>query len=439
VFVALTSSVWADESKINRSEAHQINDLNKSSQNKLQEQNWGLAVGLRTARMPFDSEEETMTSFIPQFFFENDLIFLRGLEGGIKISRNDVWQLNGLVRLRYFDIPKRFQSEIQENTVDLGFQLLYLPGAHTFVELELLSDKDFRVHSNIRAGLELEHGALEWSPFVNFNVKNSDFNDYYYGLDKDDIGAGVDISAGISTQYHLVRNLYLTGSFQLTWLDPNVRGSRFVDKEYLDETFIGLKLSNGHKYSRKKTLRNTPYMRIAHGWGTPSNISDIISGITETDRYNNQLTSVFYGHPLTDEIFDLPLDIYLTPGVVWHWRSKVQPRSQEYIAAIKAYYTFKQPVTWRFGVAEGISYITQVTYIEENELSHKDYEVSRLMNYLDLSLDVNIGELFHTRSLNSLWLGYYIHHRSAVFGTSSHFGRIKGGSNYNAVYLQWHL
>jgi outer membrane protein len=41
--------------------------------------------------------------------------------------------------------------------------------------------------------------------------------------------------------------------------------------------------------------------------------------------------------------------------------------------------------------------------------------------------------------MNDLWFGYSLHHRSAIFETSSAFGRIKGGSNYNSLYLQYHF
>ena len=158
---------------INGVEAPQANDLKeKSTQKKRPEQNWGIAAGLRVARIPFDTKGDTVTNFVPLFYYEDDLFFLRGLEGGIKITGTNVCQLNALGRLRFFDIPKKFQNEIQEDTVDLGFQLRYLPGAHTFVEFELLSDPHFRLHSNVRTGLDLEHGAFEWTPYVNFNFKH---------------------------------------------------------------------------------------------------------------------------------------------------------------------------------------------------------------------------------------------------------------------------
>ena len=65
-------------------------------------------------------------------------------------------------------------------------------------------------------------------------------------------------------------------------------------------------------------LRNRPYLRLAHGWATPCNLGEIISCDIENDKYSNQLSSIFYEHPLTDELFGFPLDIYLTPGFVWH-------------------------------------------------------------------------------------------------------------------------
>ena len=410
-----------------------------SSQRKLPEQDWGIGAGLRLARIPFDTKDNTVTNFVPQLFYEGDLFFLRGLEAGIKIAKSDKWQLNALGRLRFFDIPKSFQNEIQEDTVDLGLQLRYSLDENAFVEFELLSDMDYRFHANLRTGMDLVNGAFEWMPYVNLNFKSAEYNDYYYGLEVDNVGSGIDMSVGLKAEYHVISNLYLIGSFQLTYLDRDARHSAFVDKNILDETFIGIKFSNERKKERKKSLRNTPYLRIGHGWATPSNMGEILSGDIENDKYNNQLTSLFYGHPLTDELFGLPLDIYLTPGFIWHWSSRVQPSSQEYVLCIKAYYTFKWPIVWRLGAGEGASYASRVTYIEESELNKKDYEVSKLMNYLDFSIDINLSDLFGLKGPNKLWLGYYIHHRSAIFESASHYGRIKGGSNYNTIYLQWHF
>ena len=116
----------------------------------------------------------------------------------------------------------------------------------------------------------------------------------------------------------------------------------------------------------------------------------------------------------------------------------MQGRFPEYVIGIKGYYTFKLPVKFRFGFAEGLSYVQEITYIEGTELAAKGYRPSNLLNYLDVSFDINLGDIFNAPSIKDLWLGYSIHHRSGIFQTSSAFGRIKGGSNYNSIYLQYH-
>ena len=103
---------------------------------------------------------------------------------------------------------------------------------------------------------------------------------------------------------------------------------------------------------------------------------------------------------------------------------------------MKFYYTIPLPVRIKFGFGEGISYINRVTFLEGNELKNKGYVLSHLMNYLDFSVDVNVGDIFGNNTLKRLWLGDYIHHRSSIFELAQQFGRIKGGSNYPSFYLQ---
>ena len=61
------------------------------------------------------------------------------------------------------------------------------------------------------------------------------------------------------------------------------------------------------------------------------------------------------------------------------------------------------------------------------------------MNYIDIKLDFNLGDTFAVTAMNDLYFGVGIHHRSSIFESSSAFGRIKGGSNYNSLYLQYHF
>ena len=191
--------------------------------------------------------------------------------------------------------------------------------------------------------------------------------------------------------------------------------------------------------SQKSYLDSKPYLRLAHGWATPSSVGDIFTGNTRTDEFDNQLTSLFLGVPLSDTLFTLPINVYLTPGAVYHHSSEVQNSIWEYVLAVKFYYTVKWPIPWRIGFAEGVSYMNEVSYIERQYLERQGYRPSELLNYLDFSFDVSLGHLFNQKAIEDLWLGWSVHHRSGIFSTSSAFGRISGGSNYNTVYLQYHF
>ena len=128
----------------------------------------------------------------------------------------------------------------------------------------------------------------------------------------------------------------------------------------------------------------------------------------------------------------------LLPGIAYHWPSRVQSEALEFIISIKADYTIPLPWRIRVGMAEGISYITEVTYIEKSELDDREFRPSQKLNYLDFTIDISMGDIFGTQGLDNLWLGYYIHHRSGIWGNAQQYGRINGGSNYTGVYFQYH-
>ncbi|MBW3694864.1 MipA/OmpV family protein [Vibrio sp. T187] len=418
--------------------------LLSSNSIQAEEQDWGIAAMYRTASIPFDTSggDQTVSSFVPMMFFENDYVFLNGTEGGVFLYQpeDSDWEINALTRMRFIDIPASSQNAIEGDTADFGGQLRYKFDENWAIETEIMSDPDFRFHGNLRASGHYEFGDWEISPSATFRYKDADFNSHYYAfseLSGEKVGGAIDVNVGVEARYHVISNLYLLGSTSVTRLDDNAYNTDAVEDRYQGEFYVGFGFFQDKSKAPKSDLSNKPYLRIAHGWATPSNIGDIMKFNSEKDEYNNQLTSFFYGHPLTDELFGFPLDIYLTPGIAHHWSSDVQSSSTEYVVAIKAYYTFDWPTQWRFGVAEGMSYIDSITYIEGSEMERKGYTPSHLLNYLDFSFDVNVGDLIGKKDLDNMWFGYSLHHRSAIFENASQFGRIKGGSNYNTIYVQY--
>lgn len=408
------------------------------------EQQWGIAAVYRVASIPYNTplDDKSVTTFVPMMFFENEDFFVRGLEGGAVVHRfdDDRLELNALARMRFIDVPAAYQNAMEGDTADFGAQLRYHLSDDWSAATELMSDSERRLHANFSINGYFETENWEFRPAMTLRYKSAEFNSTYFTFPQSSntrIGAGVDAKLGVFARYHVTSNLYLLGEISATRLDDNAYRSDAINERYQGEMYVGFGFFNNKSKPLKSELTNKRYLRIAHGWATTSDIADIFAFSREKDPYNNQMTSIFYGHPLTDELFGLPLDLYFTPGFVHHWNSEVQSNSTEYVAAIKAYYTFDWPTKWRFGLAEGMSYVDRVIYIEKSEMDRKGYTACRLLNYLDFSFDVNVGDLFNQPAWKQVWLGYSLHHRSAIFEKSSQYGRIKGGSNYNTVYVQF--
>lgn len=425
---------------------------------------WGIAMGFRIARIPYPTAEQQVSDVIPLLFYNNKYVFLRGNTLGLKLYDKDEWQFSFIGRYRYFDIPAEYQNEIRGNGLDLGLQGKYRFSSVLQSNLELLADDEGRAHASIDARYAWDSGSWELLPYAGLHWKSAEFNDRYYGLDGFDdpnnpgttfsnkIGSGWDMTLGSEARYHVISNLYLVGRAQVTTLlDSGTRDSASINRDTFGEVYLGVAFFEDKTKVSKPSLDAKPYWRFAYGWATPSNMGDILlRWDVEDDPQNNQMMSVFYGHPVSDSLFGVEsLDVYITPGFVYHRPadpytdpdSGVTYDSQpttEYVLAAKLYWNLKWPIRWRLGAAEGISYVKDITNLEQRELDNKGYRPSNLMNFIDISIDLNIGDLFNATSMRDLWFGYSLHHRSSIFETSSAFGRIKGGSNYNTLYLQYH-
>jgi len=400
---------------------------------------WGVAFGVRSAVIPYATEVDRVNDVVPLLYYDNnEYLFIRGLTAGIRFYSNEQLQFAAIGRYRFFDIPSDYQNQLQGNAVDVGLQFKYLFTPQLNADFEVLNDRHGRVHVNAVANYNLHAGDWELAPSARLRWKSDSFNHTYYGLNIDKPGSGFDVKIGLDARYHVASNFYLIGRASLTALEKDVRQSSVISRDVQSELFLGIAFFNDKKKQRGALLKSKPYVRVAHGWATPSNIGDILKFNSESDPYNNQLTSIFYGLPVSDTLLTLPLPVYVTPGVVYHHNSEVQGNFEEYVLALKIYYQINWPLRWRLGLAEGLSYASDISYIERTELEAKGYRPSNLLNYLDFSLDVNLGDIFNLVAMKQMWLGYSIHHRSGIFQASSAFGRIKGGSNYNTVYLQYH-
>ncbi|PJE80819.1 hypothetical protein CI610_00162 [invertebrate metagenome] len=401
---------------------------------------WGFGLSFRYADIPFTVSDDLSVNVIPEIYYNGEYFFMEGLSGGIKILRENAWSLDFIGAMRFGDLPKEEGRETRLDTPFWGIRARYDIRPDHYLYTSAMADFAGSAYLDIGHKWRKVYGRFKLEPYVNMRWKNADYNrDFYDALSQSKAGMNhsLEPSIGLDARYHLSKGVYLTAGLQYLHLDHEARKSRTVDGNHKTVANVGLVLlGDGIPVSGNAFFPRRSYLRAAYGWATPSNMGDILAGKNDSKEFDDTLSSVFYGYPLKEKAFEWPLDFYLHSGLVWHHSSDTQDAGFESVVAIKAYYTLNWPVNWRFGVAQGLSYVSRSTYVEKSELDRKDRKESKLMNYLDVSFDVNIGGLMNNHTFDRFWVGYSLHHRSAIFEKSSHFGRIKGGSNYNSIYVQ---
>ena len=190
-------------------------------------------------------------------------------------------------------------------------------------------------------------------------------------------------------------------------------------------------------------------LRFAYGKESDQDLGEILTFQSPTkSKYDFYVYAIDVGYRFAKNTWDLPLDFYIKGGTAIFKTEDLSKYPEldgiadvsskdvyEFTFYIKAYYKFLNN-SIRLGLGEGGSYITDYLaheVIEENEQEPNDPTYAKYLNYLDISLDINLGKIFNYKSLDETYLGYTIKHRSGIFGL---INGVSGGSNYNTISIE---
>jgi len=154
-----------------------------------------------------------------------------------------------------------------------------------------------------------------------------------------------------------------------------------------------------------------------------------------TSPYKTNVYGLDTGYKVIENIFDLPFDIYAKAGVSYFDENYHQSDFLEVVLCFKLVYKLNAfGNQFRLGFAEGGSYAGRIPWVEAQEAIAEDDKQANFLNYLEFSFDFDIGKLIRVKSMENLYIGYLIKHRSGFHGTYG--GVYDGGSNYNCIYLE---
>lgn len=185
---------------------------------------------------------------------------------------------------------------------------------------------------------------------------------------------------------------------------------------------------------------NATSLRVAIGCTTETKFNAILRGEINCGDIDTDIASLFVGRKISNRLLSLPIEGWLQGGLTRRFESGLQNDFFEVVLGFRAIYRqfpWSKYVETRIGLGQGLSYAAAVPALEKQKALQKNRRTSHLLNYLDFSLDVSVGDVFRSHRLRNLFFGVSVHHRSGVFASADIFGNTFGGSNVNTIHLEW--
>jgi len=177
-------------------------------------------------------------------------------------------------------------------------------------------------------------------------------------------------------------------------------------------------------------------LRVHWNKSSETDFGTVVIGDYQASPESNYLLGATYGYQYSDTMFSWPLEMTANVGVQWLDERGYQQDGYGLTTYIKAHYRWELPWTdkqVRLGLGEGLSYVSRIPMSEARDFAKKHAESSKLMNYLEWTIDVPLSQfqplqgMFQGGAIEEASVGFMVWHRSSVFGLFSETG---GGINF---------
>ncbi|MBC7599665.1 MAG: MipA/OmpV family protein [Polaromonas sp.] len=416
-----------------------------------------LGLAVRAEQSPYVGGG-TRYDLLPLYLYEGKWVFLHGSRAGLKLFDEESQRVDFFLDQRfegYADdrLPPSLAGMAERGSgLDAGVSYRYRQPWGT-LQAEYLQDAaGFSKGSELRLSYSYDwrSGRLVLRPSLMVAARSARLNNYYYGVRPGEAtatrpayapGSGINTTLGLYGSYALDGGWRLLGGVTHTLLDSKVKASPIIGKSAQTGVFFGAAYDFG-SYKGGWTEESSPtHLKLLYGKSTADgcHLAKIVTlTCASTAKVNStRIAGVQIGKPFIERLNGWPLDIVGYVGVLQHNDRGLAPNGLQIDAFMKAYhhgFPWSERVNTRLGLGVGISLAQRVPYTESSSQAERGRQTSRLLNYLEPSIDVSLGDLIGSRALKNTYLGFGVSHRSGIFGASRLLGNANGGSNY--IYTQ---
>jgi outer membrane protein len=418
----------------------------------------GLGFSLRLEPSPYRGAERN-SDFLPLLVYDSERFYIESYRAGLKLERAG-WRSELFVKRRFEGFASNLVPTSMEGMDkraiggDVGIATQHALGEGT-AYAELLTDiSNASDGSELRLGYRYERwwaGQFRVRPYVTFAFRNAKLNNYYYGVRPAeataerpayDPGSGVNLEFGVQAAYRLSEHWQLLGGVSLLQMSSSIRNSSVVEDRALVPS-VSLGLMYGFTPQAAPMGERKPLIfKTYYGASTDCDLLPIMTlrcGGTHTQD-GTSVAAFEIGQTLVKGLNGWPVDLAGFVGVLRHLEDGNQDDFWQVQAYFKAYYygfPWRETLRTRLGFGIGVAWASHIPFGEQRDQALRDRDTSKLLLYLDPSVDLNLGDLVRVKSLRETYVGLGVSHRSGMFGSAQLFNNVDGGSNYIYAYLEW--
>ena len=419
----------------------------------------GLGVVTRFEASPY-LNGGTRYDVLPLYLYEGERFFLHANRGGVKLLNGGDQRLDLFVEHRLEGFPADRQPAslsgmaMRDSGIDLGLSYRYRQPWGT-LQAELLRDTgNASKGSELRLGYSYDWRSGPWMlrPSLSVAVRDAAMNNYYYGVLPGEAtperaayapGAGINTSLGLYGSYDVSQRWRLLAGVSATVLDRKIADSPIVQKRVLPGVYVGAVYDFGNPQRAWAQESSPTYFKLLYGKATDDGchlLKIVTAQCLSTASVNaTSITGIQVGRPFMQNVNGWPVDFVGYVGLTHHNDEGLQANGAQLDLFMKAFYSgfpWSGRVKTRLGFGAGVSMAQRAPYIEASSQAASGKPTSRMLQYLDPTLDVSLGDLIGSRALKNTYLGVGVSHRSGIFGSSQLLGNVNGGSNYIYTYLE---
>jgi len=420
----------------------------------------GLGAGLRLEQSPYRGAG-VRPDILPIYLYEGEHAYIHTSRAGLKYSLRPDKRVDLFVAHRFegfpaSDLPASLAGMATRNSEsDWGLSYEQRFGWGSLFAEYLRDGSHTSSGSELRLGASgnSRRGRTSLSPYFFLALRDARLNNYYYGVlaaeainDRPayEPGGGVNATAGLNARYDYTESLHLLAGLSATFWSAGVRASPIFEDRLQLAVFGGVAFEFNQRLSLRADERPPLYVKVLHGRSTDCNLLPILHfscfSIDTVDK--TTVDSIEVGRPFVESPNGQPVSVVGYLGLLYHNDQGFQPNSWQVDAYMKAFFwgfPWSGRVRTRVGFGLGLSYAQRVPYVEAKSQEDRDRGTSKLLQYLDPTIDVSLGDLFGSKDLRETYFGVGVSHRSGIFGMAQLYESVNGGSNYIYTFVEWKM